>query len=239
MKREYVSTGGIYTEGYVRPILPFRKMSKNESFERNGYLFLPGFIQNPELLYEPPLVYENGKRITGVLKYTRKDKFQFISEDNVKGALARYNIPKYKELHFLVKKAIEEILGMDLHPSYFFDRFYFAGHHLTRHVDRHACEVSVTLQLNTNNPDNPWPIWFDLPDGSEKYVLMKDGDAVIYKGCEREHWRDALPSKYNKTQKFWRKVRKLPDDTYHHQIFLHYVDANGPFVHCAFDAIKH
>jgi hypothetical protein len=33
-------------------------------------------------------------------------------------------------------------------------------------------------------------------------------------------------------------VRKLPDDTYHHQIFLHYVNANGPFCHCAFDAVR-
>jgi len=238
MMKEYVSTGGIYEDGYVRPIIPYRKMSKNENFERDGYLFLPKFIQNPEVLKEYPLIDENGNRVTGVIKYERKGKTKFIPEDGVKGALARYNIPKYKEVHFLIKKSIEKILGMDLYPTYFFDRFYFEGHHLTRHVDRQACEVSVTLQISSNHPNDPWPIWFDLPDRSEKCVLMDDGDAVIYKGCEREHWRDALPSRYNKTQRFWRKVKRLYDDTYHHQIFLHYVDANGPFVHYAFDANK-
>jgi len=96
----------------------------------------------------------------------------------------------------------------------------------------------VTLQISSNHPDDPWPIWFERPDGSESYVLMNDGDAAVYKGCEREHWRDSLPSRYNKAQRLWRKVRKIADDTYHHQIFLHYVDANGPYVHCAFDAVR-
>ena len=42
------------------------------------------------------------------------------------------------------------------------------------------------------------PIWFERPDGSESYVLMKNGDAAVYKGCEREHWCDPLESKYGK-----------------------------------------
>ena len=72
MVKEYKSTGGIYEEGYQRPDLPFRVMSKNEDFERNGYLFLPKFIQNPELLYDFPLVDENGNRKTGVIKYFKR-----------------------------------------------------------------------------------------------------------------------------------------------------------------------
>jgi acyl-CoA thioesterase len=64
---------------------------------------------------------------------------------------------------------------------------------------------------------------------------MKNGDAAVYKGCEREHWRDPLESKYNRMQRRIRKVRKMQDDTYHHQIFLHYVNSQGPFVHFAND----
>jgi hypothetical protein len=92
----------------------------------------------------------------------------------------------------------------------------------------------VTLQISTNGKE-PWPIWFERPDGSETYVLMKNGDAVIYKGCEREHWRDPLQSRYGKWENKWRTIRKQEDDTYHHQIFLHYVNAQGPFVHHAND----
>ena len=174
----------------------------------------------------------------GQINYQRKDKFTHEPEEKqVNGSLARYNFPAYKELHYLVKKEVEEILKMDLHPTYYFDRFYFTGQQLKRHSDRPACEVSVTLQISTNRKD-PWSIWFEKPDGTESFVNMKNGDAVIYKGCEREHWRDPLPSRYNKIEKAWRKVNRLPDDTYHHQIFLHYVDANGPYCHCAFDAVR-
>ena len=234
-EKEYKSTGGVYEEGYQSCALPPRKMSKNEFFEENGYLILPNLIADPENLKVP--VPEERGQIT--YYNNRMDKFDYCPEEKqVHGSLARYNIPTYRELHFLIKKEVEKVLQMDLHPTYFYDRFYFVGQQLKRHSDRPACEVSVTLQISSNHPDDPWPIWFQRPDGSESYALMNDGDAVVYKGCEREHWRDPLASRYNKIEKTWRKVNRLKDDTYHHQIFLHYVDANGPYCHCAFDAVR-
>ena len=235
--KEFVSTGGVYQEGYQSCATPTTTtMSKNESFEKNGYLFLPQLITDPENLYCPcPLNGETGKRLTGQLSYHRADKFTYVpDEKQVNGSLARYNVPMYKQLHFLVRKQVEKSLGMDLLPTYFYDRFYYVGQQLKRHSDRPACEVSVTLQISTNS-DNPWPIWFNRPDGSDGYVVMKNGDAAVYKGCEREHWRDPLESKYNRMQRRIRKVRKMQDDTYHHQIFLHYVNSQGPFVHFAND----
>ena len=86
--------------------------------------------------------------------------------------------------------------------------------------------------------DSPWAIWFEKPDGEEVSVKMNSGDAVIYKGCEREHWRHPMKSNYNRLQRKWLKTRKKEDDTYLHQIFFHYVDAQGPFVHYAFDVVK-
>jgi len=234
--KEYKSTGGVYEDGYQRSCIPTTtSMSKNEFFEKNGYLFVSGLIGDPENLFDPPPVDENGKRISGQMNYVRKDKINFIPDEHqVPGSLARYNIPTYKELHYLVRKQIEKRLEMDLLPTYFYDRFYYVGQQLKRHSDRPACEVSVTLQISTNGKE-PWPIWFERPDGSETYVLMKNGDAVIYKGCEREHWRDPLQSRYGKWENKWRTFRKQKDDTYHHQIFLHYVNAQGPFVHHAND----
>ena len=51
--KEYKSTGGVYEEGYQRCAMPTRKMSKNEFFEKNGYLFIPGLIADPENLKVP------------------------------------------------------------------------------------------------------------------------------------------------------------------------------------------
>jgi len=206
-----------------------------KELEKNGYIFLPKLIEDPENLFCPPPVDQDGKRITGQLTFLRKDKVKYSPEESqVKGSLARYSSPEYKELHFLVRKIIERKLSIDLLPTYFYDRFYFVGQELPRHTDRPACEISVTLQISTNST-KPWPIWFQKPNGDEGYVVMENGDAAVYKGCEREHWRDSLESKYNKLQNLWRTFRKQEDDTYHHQIFLHYVNAQGPFVHHAND----
>ena len=238
-QREYVSTGGVYESGYVSTAFPTTtNMSKNEFFEKNGYLFIPKLIDDPQSLFCHPPLNDKGERLTGQINYIRKDRFNYQPEENqVNGSLARYNVPMYKELHYVVRKAIEKELGMDLLPTYFYDRFYYVGQQLYRHSDRASCEVSVTLQISTNS-SNPWPIWFERPDGTDAYVLMKNGDAAVYKGCEREHWRDPLQSKYNKVQRLWRSFREKDDDTYHHQIFLHYVNSQGPFVHHANDMVK-
>ena len=107
---------------------------------------------------------------------------------------------------------------MDLLPTYYFDRFYYEGQKLARHSDRPSCEISATVQISTNR-DEAWPIWFQRPDQTENSVSMKNGDMVLYKGCERDHWREPLIGK----------------DSYHHQIFFHYVNAQGPYVHYAYD----
>jgi hypothetical protein len=236
MKKIYKSTGKVYQRGYEKPLFSTStNMSKNSFFEENGYLFVPKMVLNPTQI-TCPIPLERGQ-----FNYhqNRMDMIEYFEQDGqVDNCTSRYNIPIYRDLHFQVKKEIQEILGMDLYPTYFFDRFYFVGQQLPRHSDRESCEISVSLQISSNNPDNPWPIWFELPDGSKKYVLMNDGDAVIYKGCEREHWRDPLPSRYNKAQRIWKKIKKLPDDTYHHQIFFHFVNANGPLVQWAFDALR-
>lgn len=235
--KEYISTGGDYHPLFVNPKFPTTfGMTKNESFERDGYLFVPNFFADPENLYYRPPFDENGeKQKTGTLIYVRKDKVKLVPFEQEEGSLARYNIPHYKPIQYLIQKEVERLLGIDLFPTYYFDRFYFAGQKLHRHIDRESCEISVSLQISSN-ANKPWPFWFQRPDDSESCVVMKDGDAVIYKGCEREHWRDTLESRYNKVQNLWRTVRNKKDDTYHHQIFFHFVNAQGPFLEHAFDS---
>ena len=48
----------------------------------------------------------------------------------------------------------------------------------------------------------------DLP------LVIYEGDGVIYRGHDIEHWRPVF------TQ---------PKQCWHHQLFVHYVDLNGPF----------
>ena len=189
-----------------------------EVFDRNGYLYVPNAVDFKSLYCSPP-VNKEGKRITGIERHFKRQKTQFNSlEPQVNGSLARYNIPFYKTTHYSLMKQIEGILGMDLLPTYFFDRFYYEGQELTRHTDRPSCEISATVQISTNR-DEAWPIWFERPDHTENSVSMKNGDMVLYKGCERDHWREPLTG----------------ENSYHHQIFFHYVNAQGNYVHYAYD----
>ena len=189
-----------------------------EVFDRNGYLYVPNAVDFKSLYCSPP-VDKEGQRITGMERHFQRQKTEFNSvEPQVNGSLARYNHPFYKATHYSLMKQIEGILSMDLLPTYYFDRFYYEGQKLARHSDRPSCEISATVQISTNR-DQAWPIWFQLPDQTENSVSMKNGDMVLYRGCEREHWREPLTG----------------ENSYHHQIFFHYVNAQGPYVHYAYD----
>ena len=211
------------------------EISSREKFDRDGYLFVPNAISDPINLYCPPLTDKEGKRLVGTNNYIRDNKIVYEPvESQVNGSMSRYNHPSYRPAHRLILKLIENILEMDLLPTYYFDRFYYKGQELSRHTDRPSCEISATVQVSTNR-EGAWPIWFQLPDNTEKSVSMKDGDMVIYKGYDIEHWREPLQSKYGRVNKFLNYLQKKVDDTYHHQIFFHYVNAQGPYVHFAYD----
>ena len=198
-------------------------------FEQTGYVILPKLVSNVES------IKSDVPKERGVLRYYKNDFIHEPGEIQVPGCISRYNIPMYKDLHYQIKNFLEKKFDINLYPTYYFDRFYFAGQELVKHIDRPACEISVTLQISTNGKE-PWHIWFETSTGEEKCAIMDDGDGVVYMGCERPHWRYPLKSRYTRPQKLWRKFKKLPDDTYHHQIFLHYVNADGYNLHHAFDA---
>ena len=67
---------------------------------------------------------------------------------------------------------------------------------------------------------SPWPIYFELPNGEVKELYTDHGDAVLYKGMEVDHWRNPL---------------KGTPKVYYHQIFMHFVRADGYHVEYAYD----
>jgi hypothetical protein len=103
---------------------------------------------------------------------------------------------------------IERGTGISLFPTYSYLRIYKSGDVLARHTDRPACEISVTLCLGLS-PGKAWPIWIEGLNGVEP-VELAPGDSLIYRGIDRPHWRNAFEGEHVA------------------QIFLHYVDRNGP-----------
>lgn len=74
--------------------------------------------------------------------------------------------------------------------------------------------------------------------GESHSLILKPGDGLLYKGCERPHWRDAMPGipAILSKKRFWNFFRK--DELYYHQIFFHYVLADGIRCQCANDMAR-
>ena len=217
--------------------------TRNDSFEKNGYLVIKD-LWNPDELYHPL------PEVRGQLNYWGKklDQVNYTEvEQQVEGSLARYWHPQYRQIHTGIRLKLEEALGRKLYNTYYYDRYYFPGQELTSHADRDACEISVTVHISTNL-STPWPIWIKTPDtyadekkmqilvpGENRSVILKPGDGMVYKGCERPHWRDPMPTEYERT---WYGRKKEKEGLYYHQIFFHYVLQDGQRAHCAWDKSK-
>jgi hypothetical protein len=201
-------------------------------FRKHGYLVIYG-ISDKKIFYESP-PKERGQ----ITYYGSENNFQHLKDEGtVEGSISRCDHPRLKFTHSQIRLKIEKILGEKLYNTYYYDRFYFKGQRLLRHLDREACEISLTYQVSSNSK-KPWPICFETPNGEERYINLEDGQAVLYKGVDLEHWREPLISRYNFFEKSLNKLKLKEDDTYHHQIFFHYVRQNGEFAHCAYDRTR-
>jgi hypothetical protein len=128
---------------------------------------------------------------------------------------AEYGDPTFDGLLEHLRPRIEAATGIWLNPTYSYYRLYKHGDVLPRHRDRPACEVSLSLNLG-QSPAEPWPFFLEY-GGASCAVSLSPGDAVIYRGCKAFHWRDAFPG------------QQLA------QVFLHYVDGEGPHADEKFD----
>jgi hypothetical protein len=120
----------------------------------------------------------------------------------------------FETLQERIWASIEQLVGEELLPTYSYARLYSNGDILEAHTDRPACEVSVTIQLGRSH-HYAWPIYM----GGKRYD-MAEGDAVVYKGCDIEHWRNSCDG---------------PNGYYSGQVFLHYVKKNGQYANQAGD----
>ena len=203
--------------------------TNNETFEKQGYLVVRNLINPSQLYCEVP-------DIRGQINYYGKlEKFSHNPVENqVEGSLARYYYPPYKQSYYEVKRKLEDLIKKPLLTTYYYDRYYFSGQELTKHADRDACEISVSIHISSNLKEQ-WGFKLIDVEGNEKEIFLNAGDGLLYKGCELCHWRDPMPKEYSRT--WWgRKVERK--DLYYHQIFMHYILRDGLRVHCANDMGK-
>jgi hypothetical protein len=136
-------------------------------------------------------------------------------DPDVPGTPCRYGDPIMDSVLEEFIPRFESATGKRLYPTYSYFRVYKRGDVLKRHTDRPACEISVTLNLGYSG-EATWPIWIERDD-IRRSILLEPGDSLLYKGAETAHWREAFQGEYAA------------------QVFLHYVDQNGPFREHAYD----
>jgi len=170
---------------------------------QNNYVLIPEFITQDKAVNLSEQFQEYCK------KFNSKD----VSDPSLHLGSALNWLPFIK---ILVEKTpeISNIVGESVLPTYTYARWQTMGHELPRHKDRPSCEISLSVNLKK---DKEWDIYIQKPNGDEISVNLNPGDAVLYLGCQAEHWRNKF------------------EGNEHVQLFLHYVRAEGPKAWAFFD----
>lgn len=174
----------------------------NQQLIDNNYIYIPNFIS-----------VDRARELAN--KFTN-----FCINNNIEGdtqaenSHAAYNYIDFLELLCEKTPEVSKFLGESVLPTYSYARVYKEGSDLQHHVDRDACEISLTLHLAG---DTDWPIYIQKPNGETAKLSLNSGDAMMYLGCDADHWRDKF------------------DGSRYVQVFLHYVRSRGDRNYAVFD----
>ena len=176
-------------------------------FKEKGYVHLKDFLHK-----------DSCKELTRELKRL-VDQKKTVKDEQCPLSEAVHGTVTFDKLLEDLTPHFEQASGLKLFPTYSYARLYNTqGEELKNHRDRPACEISATLTLDFEG--DVWPIYMganeDKSNATE--IKMEIGDAVMYRGCDIYHWREAY--KEGKWQA---------------QVFLHYVDQNGPHAEWKYD----
>jgi len=191
-------------------------------FKQNKYVYVKNFISKElaTFLYRYSLLKEKSV-------HTMIDA-GLLNPTNILGTTVELQVPEsfgsYGDFAMETMlddctNKIEKITNLDLIPTNSFFRIYRYGNELKKHKDRPSCEISATVCLGYDytKPDEVYGYkdetedykWGMFVDGEE--VFTDVGDAIIYRGCDVEHWRTVF------------------EGTNQSQVFLHYNDLKGSF----------
>ena len=181
-----------------------KSIGYDQLFEENGYVILKQFV---------PLVMCN--YISENIKVLEASSYFDYGDTQVEKAFSAAAPAITETLLDVMTPILARAINCELYPTYSYLRIYEKGAELEKHQDRPSCEVSATLPLSYDSP-SIWPLYIEAGD-KVIGVELKPGDALIYKGIEVPHWREALEGE--------RQV----------QVFLHYVKKDGNYSEFKFD----
>ncbi len=182
------------------------------TFKKNKYIVVRNAVSSEmcEFLYNYLLFKKQ------YFDYVKNNKKFFgninnlgVSQDSQVDTYALYGSIGLDMFLDKTRPIVEKASKLKLVPTYSYGRIYKTGNDLRKHIDRKACEISVTVALG----GDPWEIYVQDVRNKKKKVklLLKKGDMAIYRGLDLVHWRTPFTGKECC------------------QAFLHYNDLDGPY----------
>ncbi len=174
-------------------------------FAEEGYEVFRGFV-SPDLCRFLSLNYH----------ILVQNNYLPYNDGQVERGYAAYGLPISESLLESFVEPLSRGVGRPLFPTYSYTRFYLKDAVLEPHLDRPSCEISATLTIDHSGA-SPWPIFIQNQRDEDVAVDLQRGDILVYRGAERRHWREPLA------------------DEWQIQVFLHFVDQEGPYAKFKFD----
>ena len=95
--------------------------TRNEEFDKNGYLVIKD-------LWDPKELYREVPEERGMINYWGKklDQFNHVPVENqVEGSLTTYTPPQYLEIHTGIRQKLEKVIGRKLYNTYYMTDIIF------------------------------------------------------------------------------------------------------------------
>jgi hypothetical protein len=166
-------------------------------FHTNGYAPIAGLI-HPFQLGELRRYFRRQIRTGRVRLGDGQSPLRYIT----------HNDPATRFFHGELTKAVSDLVGEPVKPSYVYMASYQSGARLERHTDRTQCEFSMTLCLDyAPEPTgaSPWPLYLETRTGTAT-IYQALGDGLLYRGRDLPHYRKTLAPGHTSTSIFFHYV---------------------------------
>ena len=165
---------------------------------------LAGFVANYFIMQKQ--VYDTCKATRYISPFENIIGSYAGRDEQIPETYCQYSNIAMETLMLKCQPEMEKVTGLKLDPNYTYARIYKKGDELKRHKDRFSCEISTTMNLAGDD----WPIYLEpnpkkggikpgvgyVSDNTKGVkVDLKQGDMLVYSGCELEHWRNKFKGK--------------------------------------------
>ena len=191
-------------------------MEMKELYNTNGYVLIKNFLDITPMQCELPKPPDRGK----IILYQKGEPINRKFDKSVPNCSGYRMHPRLAKFVPDVQQKLQSILNLRLYKTYYLERFYYNKMGIKTHTDNGGCEISLSVCVNKDS--NSKTSFLIEKDEKTISIDTQIGDAILYKGCEVKHGRSPLEGDSN---------------SFIHQVFFHFVNADGPNLHWAYDAM--